>query len=219
MAPGGCGGAKRRHRARRGPSSGRLGHSAPATHARPHQAKGTGTNSPRIAKGYLTKDSVLPPPAPCVPDPGSPSAPTQEREARGRSGLKMFTAVVWRPSPNETNSQRKQSGSEGGQDQLCSVPGRGGTARRVVRRASPQSGGNEEARQEPRSPKSGPNASMKRPWEMGDLVLSGRSGFYARSRCSVAMGRQPPMGTELLLAWFGSAHSLVVARISDSLTL
>src|SRR5271157_3491489 len=117
MAPGGCGGAKRRHRARRGPSSGRLGHSAPATHARPHQAKGTGTNSPRIAKGYLTKDSVLPPPAPCVPDPGSPSAPTQEREARGRSGLKMFTAVVWRPSPNEKNSQGKQSGSEGGH--LC----------------------------------------------------------------------------------------------------
>src|SRR5271157_3976173 len=35
----------------------------------------------------------------------------------------------------ETNSQRKQPGSEGGQDQLCSMPGRGGTARRVVRRA------------------------------------------------------------------------------------
>ncbi len=29
---------------------------------------------------------------------------------------------VWRPAPNETNSQRKQSGSGGGQDQLCSMP-------------------------------------------------------------------------------------------------
>src|SRR5271157_5424575 len=29
----------------------------------------------------------------------------------------MFTAVVWRPSPNEKNSQGKQSGSEGGH--LC----------------------------------------------------------------------------------------------------
>ena len=29
---------------------------------------------------------------------------------------------IWRLSPNETNSQRKQSGSEGGQDQLCSMP-------------------------------------------------------------------------------------------------
>jgi len=47
----------------------------------------------------------------------------------------MFTAVVRRPSPNEPNSQRKQSGSEGGQDQPCRMPGRGGTARRVVRRA------------------------------------------------------------------------------------
>jgi hypothetical protein len=30
---------------------------------------------------------------------------------------------AWRPSPNETDSQRKQPGSEGGQDQLCSMPG------------------------------------------------------------------------------------------------
>ncbi len=29
---------------------------------------------------------------------------------------------VGRPSPNETNSQRKQPGSEGGQGQLCSMP-------------------------------------------------------------------------------------------------
>ena len=39
------------------PGSGRLGHSAPATHARPDQAKGTGTNSPTIAKGYLVFSS------------------------------------------------------------------------------------------------------------------------------------------------------------------
>ena len=35
---------------------------------------------------------------------------------------KMLTAVVERPSPNEPDSQRKQSGSEAGQDQLCSMP-------------------------------------------------------------------------------------------------
>ena len=29
---------------------------------------------------------------------------------------------VWRHSPNETNSQRQQSGSKGGQDQLSSMP-------------------------------------------------------------------------------------------------
>src|SRR5271157_3665452 len=29
-----------------------------------------------------------------------------------------------KPSPNETNSQRKQSGSEGSQDHLCSMPAR-----------------------------------------------------------------------------------------------
>src|SRR5271157_4525002 len=32
------------------------------------------------------------------------------------------TGGVGRPSPNETNSQRKQPGSEGGQGQLCSMP-------------------------------------------------------------------------------------------------
>src|SRR5208337_5468836 len=37
------------------------------------------------------------------------------------------TGGVGRPSPNETNSQRKQPGSEGGQDQLCSMP-EGGSA-------------------------------------------------------------------------------------------
>jgi len=36
---------------------------------------------------------------------------------------KTGSASIWRPSPNETISQRKQSGSEGGQDQLCSMPG------------------------------------------------------------------------------------------------
>jgi len=30
--------------------------------------------------------------------------------------------ATWRPSPSETNSQRQQSGSKGGQDQLCSIP-------------------------------------------------------------------------------------------------
>src|SRR5271157_6104498 len=44
---------------------------------------------------------------------------------------------VGRPSPNETNSQQKQSGSEGGQDQLCSMPsppvGQGGAAARAGR--------------------------------------------------------------------------------------
>src|SRR5271157_4188773 len=34
---------------------------------------------------------------------------------------------VGRPSPNETSSQRKQPGSDGGQDQLCSMP-EGGSA-------------------------------------------------------------------------------------------
>jgi len=36
----------RRYRARRGPSSGPLGHSAPATHATPDQARATGTDQP-----------------------------------------------------------------------------------------------------------------------------------------------------------------------------
>ena len=29
--------------------------------------------------------------------------------------------MVWRPTPKETDSQRQQSGSIGGQDQLCSM--------------------------------------------------------------------------------------------------
>src|SRR5208337_763080 len=41
---------------------------------------------------------------------------------RFRRPSKMFTAVVGRPSPNETNSQRKLPGSGGGQGQLCSMP-------------------------------------------------------------------------------------------------
>src|SRR5271157_641700 len=35
---------------------------------------------------------------------------------------KCSLSLYRRPSPNETNSQREQSGSEGGQDQLCSMP-------------------------------------------------------------------------------------------------
>ena len=48
-------------------------------------------------------------------------------ERRGRGDprrTKPPNGGVGRPPPNETNSQRKQSRSEGGQHQLCSMPGR-----------------------------------------------------------------------------------------------
>ncbi len=57
-------------------------------------------------------------------DRGSPSPRPLARhlETYGRPNGR-----VWRPSPNETNSQRKQSGSEGGQGQVCSMPESRGT--------------------------------------------------------------------------------------------
>ncbi len=59
---------------------------------------------------------------------GRPS-PNVTAQRRGREILAEPNAEWrgWRPSPNETNPQRKQSGSEGGQGQLCSMPESCGT--------------------------------------------------------------------------------------------
>ncbi len=56
------------------------------------------------------------------PDPPVLCDRSSRRAARHLETHGRSNDGVWRPAPNETNSQRKQSGSGGGQDQLCSVP-------------------------------------------------------------------------------------------------
>src|SRR5208282_2798404 len=106
------------------PTVGRTAGSGDPRRTKSGDLRRTSTRHSSLATRHLSLVRAGSPDPPVLCDRRSPS---HRPSARHLETFGRQNGGVGRPSPNETNSQRKQPGSEGGQDQLCSMPEGGST--------------------------------------------------------------------------------------------
>src|SRR5208337_404511 len=106
------------------PTVGRTAGSGDPRRTKSGDLRRTSTRHSSLATRHLSLVRAGSPDPPVLCDRRSPS---HRPSARHLETFGRQNGGGGRPSPNETNSQRKQPGSEGGQDQLCSMPEGGST--------------------------------------------------------------------------------------------